>query len=199
MLQLTRVLGLAIVAFAMLPGCSYLKDRGNDFLDMGGVELAFGPQTLINVRMTKALQVGTGFSQGDVVSWHGRRLAVFEENREEHGVGLGLGNAYFTSSERHVKVANSAYREFAELDEYKESTWDAEKTYDRSHTEIGFRIPLLCAGLGVHVDPGQMCDFLLGIFCIDFSRDDTKNQERKPVRMSPPLPDWMEFPEAEVK
>ncbi|MGE3163651.1 MAG: hypothetical protein AB7O52_01960 [Planctomycetota bacterium] len=200
MLGATRMLGLAFFVLATVPGCVYLKDRGNDLLDVAGVDLAVGPQSLANVRFTKAFQIGAGNSTGDVLSWHGRRFAYYEENREEMGFGMGLGNGYYTHSDRFVKAANGSYRYLAENDAYADSTWDSEKTYDRGTFEVGFRVPLLFLGLGAHIDPMQIGDLLAGLICIDFARDDTHHREagRNPVYHDV-LPDWPEFPAAEVQ
>lgn len=194
------MLGLAFFVLATLPGCVYLRDRGNDLLDVAGVELAVGPQSLANVRVTKAFQIGAGHSTGDVLSWHGRRFAYYEENREEIGFGLGLGNGYYTESDRFVRAANRAYHRLADMDEYSDSTWDSEKSYDRGTFEVGFRVPLIFFGLGAHVDPMQIGDFLAGLVCIDVARDDTRHRkaDRKPVYHGV-VPDWPEFPAAEVQ
>lgn len=197
MQRTVRFVALVLLGLTALPGCAYLKDRGNDLMDIAGAELALGDTSLVNVRVSKALQLGFGRSSADVLSWHGRRLAFYEERREEVGTPMMTG-AYFVESERHVHAANNAYLEWDRWDEAKESTWDYEKDMDRGFSEVGFRLPFFCFGFGAHVDPFQICDFLLGIFYIDFARDDSRNSERRPVT-GPPVIEYPDFPpEGEV-
>ncbi|MEM7167883.1 MAG: hypothetical protein AAF581_20695 [Planctomycetota bacterium] len=185
---------LVTLAVGLLPGCAYMKDRGNDFLDMGGMQISAGAQLGFNARASKLAQAGVGYATGDVAAWDGRTLAVFEENRAEAGVSVLYGNG----AERHVHRANESYVKWDKFDENNDVNFDLKRDFDRGFWEIGGHVGAGFVGFGAHFDPMQMFDFLLGWFAIDFARDDARNDYRE--RLSGvPYGAWPEFPPATVE
>ena len=172
-----------VMSGILFSGCAYLEDRGKDLLDVAGVTLYAGPQGLINVRATKVAQFGLGWATGDAYSWNGRRFSIYQESHKEFGVSA----MYWSEIERKDKQGNADYFEYAEYDNSEQTTWDWEKDLDRGFYEVGTRLPVFgFGGIDAHVDIMQIADFVLGIFTVDFARDDMKNADEPPV-LAPPV------------
>lgn len=180
---------LSILGVTLVPGCTYLKDRGNDFLDMGGMHVSAGAQLGFNARATKLAQAGAGYATGDVASWDGRTFAIFEENRAEAGISVMYGN----EAERYVHFANESYVKWDRFPENEDVDFDVQRDFDRGFWEIGGHVGIGFLGIGAHFDPMQMFDFLLGFIAVDFARDDERNSSRE--RLSGvPYGHWPRFP-----
>ena len=175
---------LALATLCMsTTACTYLGDRVRDLMDIAGIDILTGLQAGASVRATKAAQVGLAGFNGDAISWDGRTLAAYEETRLEGGVSI----MYTNSVDRIVNAKNSAYDQRDYYDEFKKETFDLARNFDRAFFEFGFRVNVLVIGVGGFVDPIEMGDFVLGIFGVDFCRDDARNVERY---MAPPGIGW---------
>ncbi len=186
-----RTIAIATLCLACLAstGCvTYMKDRFNDALDVGGVEIGVGLQMGAHARATKFAQAGFGYSTGEVLSWDGRTFSFYEENREE----VGLGIFYYNYADREILASNSTYYPEDWFLENLETVYDPDRIFDRKYYEVGGKLSLLFIGVDAYLDILQIADFAMGFLGFDICRDDTRNRDRS-KQIEPPFSGWPEL------
>ncbi|MCX7702634.1 MAG: hypothetical protein N2234_00810 [Planctomycetota bacterium] len=170
-------------------GCAsmgqYFADRGNDLLDVFGLNFSYGAGLLLNVRATQFVQVGmVGFS-GARVGFCGRHCFLWGEESIELGIAPFLYGRFLSLNPlssgmpevedvlRGQSLIVTIYR-----DDYEKSFDEA---YDRRLFDFGVTFHFFLIGFEAFFNPVEAIDFVLGLFTtVDISGDDgEKKSEEK--------------------
>ena len=175
-------------------GCSYLRNRCADLLDIASVDVGYGPGVYAEARATDFLVPGLGVhSYLEAYSLHGRYAGEVER-----WSGFGLppfltATTYMPADGRLVSVVDG---DRSGYDLHMEPPWASyamcipgvwigslDHAPGYSVGERGMRV----ADVGVHVQclvgvrlgfsPGESVDWLLGWFGLDLSGDDARLRE----------------------
>ncbi len=146
----------------------YLPDRFFDLLDVISFDLHLGLGALVNVHVTRAVQIGAGGRATGGIGWHDHRsLGVLAQTESEFvlpGVGAQayLGALAGTSGLLAVGDALAGvHSPSAEL--YQEY---------RDYWAVGVSLTAVVIGLDVDLHPLDLADFLVGFSTFDFLHDD---------------------------
>ncbi|MEK7269638.1 MAG: hypothetical protein AAB215_01705 [Planctomycetota bacterium] len=184
--RFNRIGQAALLSAAFLSvGCSYLKDRGNDFADMFaiGVTVSSKPTASLYVSFFSAVTLGWSNFEGTFIGWCQREGGVVPARQKAGGVVLW------------------AYEQVGYGDEFKmddpksPAEWNAglvglfgENTPPASYTatcnkwvHVGF------IGVTANCKWSQIFDFLVGLTTVDVLGDDTfsKGSGRAPAPEKP--------------
>lgn len=192
---------LLTLLLPLFTGCTYLTNRGNDFLDIFHCKFTFGPGALVSARITKGLAGGLGMLLNvQKYGLKGRGVGHWEEYRIEGGL-TALGAPFYFKEVRRTFVSGNHYlKEDIETPQEKKtriypvslSGWIPLKTgdletddpnanlanvnafvRDRRPTEVGVTAHVLFVGVDMGVDLIEVADFLAGLVGIDIQGDDT--------------------------
>lgn len=194
---------LILLVFLSSSGCAsvgrYFADRGNDFLDIFGLNVSYGAGVLVNVRATQFAQVGLVAFSGARFGFNGRRCLSWYEESIEIGIspfyyGREVSTASMSSNMPEIHQVMRVYTLLGPIfalfeTEESDVTPQSEKgsfaiifredgdksfdeAYDRRLFDIGFSVHCLLVGIEVFVNPAEAIDFVLGLFTIDLSGDD---------------------------
>lgn len=180
----------ALMAIAVGPGCTYLAERGRDFVDILGLGVSDGGGLAARVAPTRLLTVEVGARKDE--TFYGIRRSKFHWVESSYGIPfaffwsslIGDGpipdwtgtNVIRTSDSklifpdfeksrpRDVPVERRAYHLFV-LTESRGCPLIRE-------LDLQVDASLLIAGLQIIVSPGELVDFLAGIFTLDPGGDD---------------------------
>jgi hypothetical protein len=153
----------------MTSGCAgYFQDRLKDASEI--LELGVGASKgfTLNVRATKAAQVGVGAYSGDWVGLREGSICSWKEERIEFGLTPFYYHEVFRKSERlvdihHPMMWDPGYETF--LNDFFLIT-------DRGFFEVGATLNLIYVGVDVAVELAEAADFLTGLFGLDILDDD---------------------------
>lgn len=194
-----KIILLLIIGLVVLGsiGCAsvgtYAKDRGNDFLDMFKLTAAVGLGFHADVEATDLVHLGAGGSLMPMSGgFYGRELAGgldcnlnlppvtwlmpgLKESQEELRVPYYLiTHCHVEGMDPHrtIETADSCACFISPLLTRR----DIEKPFHRLFDiEAGGTAVLVGGRAGF--SPGECLDFILGLFTIDFAKDDTKKKE----------------------
>jgi hypothetical protein len=191
---------IPFIAFLVLlvlgGGCAqfgtYMKDRGNDFVDCFGFRLMGGPGMLFNVRCTQVVQVGAGVAAVTDTGFLGREMYPADGTIVgEAGVpfyysrgyiGGGVASPKRSAGRTVIGIFPKNEDGFCSVDKF-------DKEYDRQFFDVGFTFHLLMFGLNLEFRLKEFADFLLGWFGADITGDDTKRETtREPEAADNPAP-----------
>jgi hypothetical protein len=171
---------VVVTACALLCGCSYVKNRTNDLLDVFRFDVGFGPGLYAEARVTDFAAVGLGFRDQELASMFGR----FVGNPEVSSVALGpfvLGGRVSLDMKPLLPGDTSGFRYGQDVPgtQILFIPGDAPRCNGYSFAERGLRmadvgadVALGYVGLGLGVSPGEFVDLLLGFVGIDIGGDD---------------------------
>ncbi|GIW71193.1 MAG: hypothetical protein KatS3mg102_0735 [Planctomycetota bacterium] len=144
-----------------LGGCSYLSDRAADLVDVFTVEVGFGPGLHADLKATDWLHLGVGYAQLRKAGLRGRD-AVWMRDRE---VGLPLSALLWVGAWREgaLERLGHLHADVPDLLAYPDP-------WRRADLELGLSAGLVSVRLGL--SPGQLLDFLAGLFGFDPAGDD---------------------------
>jgi hypothetical protein len=147
----------------------WAPNRAFDLLDLVTFDVHVGLGAFANLHVTRALQVGAGLRGIVGVGAHDQRILGLN-NEAEMGVAvLGLGTEMTSGSAIGIPggVATGA-------DAMAGLHRPSSRIYQdfRDYWAIGAGATAGLAGADVDLHPVQLFDFLLGIFFVDFARDD---------------------------
>lgn len=197
MKKLVIVIGL-LIFLVLSSGCAqfgtYMKDRGNDFIDCFKGQLSVGMGIEANIRVTEELQAGLGmaimFAKAGIV---GRNVVDGNDKRGGFLFEAGLAPLYYqidgASGPGHwnelypgrkialgIPYGKKLYVSHGDHDDWhKMSIADYEKDVDKRFFEIGFSFHALLLGIDFGFDLREFADFLLGWFSVDITEDDTNS------------------------
>jgi len=150
-------------------GCAgYVQDRLKDASEVLEVGLGVSKGFTLNVRATKAAQIGVGSYSGD---WAGLRegvLCTWTEERTEFGITPFYYHEVFRKNERlvgihHPLLWDPGYEAF--LNDFFLIT-------DRGFFEVGVTANILFFGVDVAFELAEAADFLTGLAGLDILADD---------------------------
>lgn len=167
-----RAAALLLAALAA-GGCQYAEQRGRDFLDIFRLEAHLGPSMQADLKATELLHLGFGSSRG---ARSGFNYGVLETHQVmEHHLPASLvismiddrAVGLHTISWGLETTQHKCYVVMAGV--LNDSTWgvDAIHFFD---FEIGLYV--LFPGVRVGFSPGELLDFILGIWTFDLANDD---------------------------
>jgi hypothetical protein len=183
-----RKISLALVAVVLLSGCAgfgtYMKDRGNDFLDCFGARFSGGLGLLFNVRATQELQLGVGLMYVSEYGFIGRKPYDWRGNLMGE-IGLPLlfyMRSYVWGGLIEPKGGDTKGIMYTIPQDEKGpcSIAEFDRDWDRQFFDIGFTVHALVLGVNFEFRTKEFADFLLGWFGVDFAGDDTKAEESPP-------------------
>lgn len=182
---------------------NYAKNRGNDFLDVFKVKGGVGIGIEADVKMTDLLHVGLGGSLLANAGIYGRKVVSgFESNSNPPMPQLFPGfsaNMIFSETKEitpffitraHLEINDDIFsdkrREFGDCtereycylsplisgDKLNYDTKDTPSLLRRFDIEAGATLGIVGGRVGF--SPGELVDFILGIFTIDIAKDDEK-------------------------
>ena len=167
-----RVLLLPLVA-GLLGGCQYVQARGRDFLDIFRLEGHMGPGLQADTKLTDLVHLGLGSSRG---ARHGFNYGVVETHQVmEHHFPVSMVNSI-------IEPDNEALHTIS---------WDLESTQHRCYIllpgvihestqgvdalhffDVELGLYVLFPGARIGLSPGELLDFILGIWTFDLAGDD---------------------------
>lgn len=157
---------------------SYLRDRGNDFLDIFRLRAGMpnnGEAWGAKVRVTSLAQVGYVHFDGDYIGLSRRGFGWIEERRTEGGVSL----AYASRHQNIVRSGNQYLSEQTLWSEVENRRLVLNKPYwDDGRGDvlsIGAEVATPIGALDLAVNPSQALDFVVGWVGIDLFNDDERN------------------------
>jgi len=187
---------------------TYLKDRSADFFDMFGIRAGGGDTIYARLRVTKLGMLGAGFFRGKWFGSHGRCVGSWREKRYEGGISA----LYEVKYERELFFGNASLYDASmfsttSVQRDKNGRIPIEKmTFeladdDHHWADLGIGAGLMPVALDLHVSPLHLCDFILGIVCIDICDDDARNRPAAAApdaetSESPALPEPAPTPDA---
>jgi hypothetical protein len=169
------------------PLATYIDDRALDFMDWWptpfNMRLRMGPGLLFNFRGTKFAQAGWGFFDGETLGFKGRQLGSWREWRDEVGVSV----FYITKTKKDLLTGNRfLFDAMRKAEPEAVGDIDIFREDDRDRWDCGCTVHLLFVGLDWDIiRPREIADFLLGLFTLDFQKDDTKNRLRTAEATTP--------------
>lgn len=166
-------LSIVLLFLILSSGCSYLKDRGKDALEIIDLSGGFSMGVEANARVTKPLQLGFGAYSG---YWAGLKEGLFttwEEDRAEMGLPFFYFHEIQRSGDRLVGIRHPLPGEQG----YDEYLNDLFLINDRGFFEIGATANLIFFGLNVGLETAELFDFLSGLFTWDPLKDDCYSRE----------------------
>jgi hypothetical protein len=165
-----------LVAAACLGGCAYGTARLNDLRDVARVGLEIGPQFGVHMEAGALLHTGLGFG--------------LVPNTVNTGYGL-MGRR--TPLKYHLQCFDLVYIHYRAIDGHPENLCNISPLFPgetRTHRPrkydpidwLDTEVALYCVfGARVGVNPGQLVDFVAGLFTLDIAGDDEMPEE-KPAR-----------------
>ncbi len=171
----SRTAGLVLVLLVvgiLMSGCAYMRDRGNDAMDMLDVGVTVSPEPKFGAYVGFQSLLGLGYS-----------------NFEGQFLGLGGGNAGLMDARYHAAslvVTGSENWQFGGSPA-RESDTDiglamlnggGPDSFARFFTCPKF-IHLGFVGIVLNCAPGQVVDFLIGFTTLDLGRDDGHLRPRR--------------------
>jgi len=164
-----RILLLVAIA-ATLPACVNLSDRGHDAAQVFDVAGGLSEGVSLNLRATKAAQVGFGGYRG--LYWAGLKngtLDVWQEERTELGISaLYMLELFRADGDVLLDIRSPLYGDPG----FREVSWDVTHVTDRGVFDVGLTINALFVGVDIAVKPAELVDFGAGWFGADILQDD---------------------------
>ncbi|MBM4044836.1 MAG: hypothetical protein FJ279_06970 [Planctomycetes bacterium] len=172
---------MAVCALAVLfcAGCQptrvYLRDRGEDLVEVVRLNVAYGPGLGATVYATSALKLGVTGEHSRHVGLDGHGFGAWGQDRFDWHLVLGG----FEYGHRDSPIRGSVRMNPGSGGGYWRSPLLGGR-YTRSETEhvcgaseLGGRASLLLVGVEAGVRFWELLDFLCGLFGLDPQRDDT--------------------------
>ncbi|MBN2490241.1 MAG: hypothetical protein JXQ29_05275 [Planctomycetes bacterium] len=176
-----------LLAAACLGGCAYGTARLNDLRDVARVGLELGPQFGVHAEAGALLHTGLGFG-----------LVPATVN-----TGVGLMGRH-TPIKYHLQCFDLVYVHYRAIDGHPENLCSFSPLFPgrtpthnpREYHPIDWldtEVAVYCVlGARVGVNPGQLVDFVAGLFTLDPAGDDIVPADRPPptprAARAPPLP-----------
>lgn len=170
---------VAAAASASLAGCSYLHNRANDALDVFTCDGSVGPGLYAEVRATDLLAVGLGGHDVEYAGQHGR--FVVRGRRSSTAIGPLIWG--FVDDDEPVPVFAGDPSRMGPLVEPPPSQLlflpadqtgsdFAPWTRGLHAADVDVTVTLGWVGGRLGFSPGELLDFVLGIFGLDLAGDD---------------------------
>ncbi len=159
-----------VVASAFVGCGSFGKDRALDFAQTFDVAGGFSEGLDLNLRATKAVQIGLGGYRG--VHWYGLKDGVFDDWMEERSE-LGIGPFYQLEvfRDRGSKLLDIEHPLFGDAG-FRERSWDIQHYTDRGWFDFGITMNAALIGVDFAFKGEEFADFCAGFFGKDFLNDD---------------------------
>jgi len=153
-------------------GFAFLRDRGNDFLDITRLNLSAGPGLHLNASATRYCQIGGGYWDGYRFGWCGRYHGLWQETAEDWNFFYSF-QSNFSRTERWGYVQD----EWA-LERTSKEPAPAWRNRNRPIAGINLEAHLGLIGLETGVEVDELLDFLLGFLGNDILGDDLMDPEQ---------------------
>ena len=162
-----------IILVITLSGCSYLKNRGNDFIDIADVGLTIGlerePVMALYAQVTPVASLGFSNVEGAYLGLAEREAGALFIEHHAHGVLLwgqearGIGPTELSAKGRAIPFGQGAVRMAKRGDHPSWKEW----------ADIQAAVHIGWFGAQARLRPMQAIDFITGIFFWDMLGDDT--------------------------
>jgi len=192
-----RGLGAGCLLLGAVSGCSYLTDRGKDFLDIWWLELGMGHLLDVDFQVTEAIHSGIGMTMWvKLVALERRHVVVWRG--DDNTPSMATWGLLFVRSSALMPYCEERDRfgylwNFVYLPNYfADEPYVSDIVMGKSRlplprnvsqavpwinlldVDVGACVVPLAARVGV--SPGEMLDFLLGWLGIDIAKDDASRK-----------------------
>ena len=169
MKQVTKVLSV-LALLAVTAGCStgtsYLRNRGEDFTDIVRAKVMWGPGAGIKLGFTQYLHLG--YLRAENVSnwgWANRSADSWKESDTQWGLIVGRNDEKTTGVTRYAGTYGWRFSPFG-FDPEQPGNWFVDS--------LQARVAIMAyGGVDLQLRMGEILDFVVGIFVLDPSGDDT--------------------------
>ncbi len=155
-------------------GCAYFKDRVNDLTDIGGAKVVVGRGFRFAASINNEKSLGVGYWDFRKYGWDGRSFGQMADSGQE----------YVFNVERELEALCGTHSIYCLEEElhgaYEEANHILPPVTFRNIGDLQITFAPPCFGLEVNVSVAQICDFVLGIFCIDAAGDDWNMGTKQP-------------------
>jgi len=139
----------------------YFWDRFLDFTDIAQLNLGFGDGFLMNMHLTKWMQMGVGYRDGVCVGFMPRSFGIWHEDRTEGGLAfMPLTSMYWKDIKREALFGTQTL--------FNHDTCYAgvdHMSNDIAHwSDLGVSLHLFLIGADLNLSPFQAFDFVFGFF-----------------------------------
>lgn len=183
----------AVVACALVCGCSYVKNRTNDLLDPFHLDVGYSPGLYVDARATDFAAIGLGARGGHMVGVHGRFAVSYttvnvalgpvmlgDVIRPEASALLGGESAY----DRNHDILPGQMFFIPLLGSEHAPDWSLERRGVHV-ADFGANVAVGIVGAGIGFSPGEFVDLLLGFVGIDIAGDDVSGRPPTPSEGAP--------------
>jgi hypothetical protein len=175
---------LMLLAAAAAGGCSYVKNRTNDLLDVFRFDVGWGPGLYAEARVTDFAALFLGYRDLQLAGMHGRFVG------SATAMDLGLGPVVWGGSTQNtvpllpgdtsqfdVDYAVPRRPMVGEMLVLPVYIGTSLSPRGLRSTDLGADVTLGYVSVGVGFSPGEFIDLLLGFFGIDLGGDDVFGRE----------------------